>query len=61
MEFLDIGLLRGLLTVLLMAAFLGLCVWAYSRRRQAEFDEAARLPLEDDTGEVPSSDNGDRR
>lgn len=61
MEYLDIGLLRGLLTVLLMAAFLGLCVWAFSRRRKADFDEAARLPLEDDAGAPPAPDNGGRR
>lgn len=44
----DIGTFRGVMTALLMAAFIGLVIWAYSRRRHADFDEAARLPLEED-------------
>jgi cytochrome c oxidase cbb3-type subunit 4 len=42
------GILRGLTTVLAMLAFIAVCVWAYSRRRQRKFDEAAQLPLEED-------------
>jgi cytochrome c oxidase cbb3-type subunit 4 len=45
----DIGTFRGLMTALLMALFVGLVLWAYSRRRQADFTAAAALPLEDDT------------
>jgi cytochrome c oxidase cbb3-type subunit 4 len=44
----DMGLFRGIVTVVLMALFIGLVLWAYSRRRQATFDAAARLPLDDD-------------
>ena len=44
----DINDLRGLSTVLLMVAFIGLVVWAYSRKRQQAFDEAANLPFADD-------------
>jgi cytochrome c oxidase cbb3-type subunit 4 len=29
-------------------AFLAIVVWAYSSKRKARFDEAARLPLDDD-------------
>lgn len=35
-------------TLLLIIAFIGIVVWAYSSRRKSDFDEAARLPLEDD-------------
>jgi cytochrome c oxidase cbb3-type subunit 4 len=42
------GILRGLATVFAMLAFVGVSVWAYSRRRRPQFDEAARLPLEED-------------
>ena len=44
----DINDLRGLSTVLLFIAFVGLCFWAYSSRRKAEFDEAASLPFADE-------------
>jgi cytochrome c oxidase cbb3-type subunit IV len=44
----DIGTFRGVLTAILMALFIALVFWAYSRRRKRDFDEAARLPLEDD-------------
>jgi len=42
------GILRGVATVLAMLAFVGVSVWAYSRRRRPQFDEAAQLPLEED-------------
>ncbi len=41
----DIGTIRGLITLLLMLAFIGLVFWAYSRRRKADFDEMAQLPF----------------
>ena len=42
------GLLHGLWTAILLAAFLAIVVWAWSARRRRDFEEAARLPLEDD-------------
>ncbi len=44
----DINDLRGLSTALLMFAFIGLCFWAYSRKRKKTFDEAANLPFADE-------------
>jgi cytochrome c oxidase cbb3-type subunit IV len=44
----DIGTFRGILTAVLLGLFVWLVVWAYSKSRRASFDEAARLPLEDD-------------
>jgi cytochrome c oxidase cbb3-type subunit 4 len=41
----DIGTVRGLITLLLMLAFVGLVIWAYSKRRKADFDEMANLPF----------------
>jgi cytochrome c oxidase cbb3-type subunit 4 len=41
----DIGTVRGLITLLLMLAFIGLVVWAYSKRRKADFDEMAQMPF----------------
>ncbi len=45
----DIGTVRGLITVALLIAFIALVFWAYSKRRKADFDELARMPLEDDS------------
>lgn len=41
------GLISGLVTVLLLAVFLYGCYWAFSAQRKQDFEEAARLPLED--------------
>lgn len=40
--------LRALLTAVLFFAFIGLCLWAWSSRRRADFDASAALPLEED-------------
>jgi cytochrome c oxidase cbb3-type subunit 4 len=61
------GTWRGLFTVFMFLAFIGIVLWAWSNRRKKDFDEAAELPLEDDefvsvngmpTGKVPQG--GDR-
>ena len=44
----DINDLRGLSTLFLMIAFVGLCFWAYSNKRKVTFDEAANLPFADE-------------
>lgn len=35
-------------TVLLVVLFIGIVAWAWSGRRRQSFDEAAKMPLEDD-------------
>ncbi len=40
--------LRALWTLLSFVAFVGIAVWAYSSLPKKRFDEAARLPLDDD-------------
>lgn len=44
----DINDLRGLSTAFLMMSFIGLCFWAYSKKRKRAFDEAANLPFADE-------------
>jgi len=44
----DINTLRGLITVVLLFAFIGVILWAYSSKRKKSFDEAAQLPFADD-------------
>ena len=41
----DINLLRSIVTVVAFVVFIGIVVWAWSRRNQADFDEAAQLPF----------------
>ncbi|MFT6052866.1 MAG: cytochrome c oxidase cbb3-type subunit 4 [Halioglobus sp.] len=44
----DINDLRGLSTLFLMISFVGLCIWAYSKKRKSDFDEAANIPFADE-------------
>ena len=37
--------LRVALTVLSFLIFVGIAIWAFSRRRRRDFDEAAQLPF----------------
>jgi len=39
--------------ILLLLAFLGLWAWAWSRKRKPMFDEASKLPLEEDEDVAP--------
>ncbi len=50
----DIGTLRGLGTLLIFVAFIGLVFWAYNSKRKSSFDEAANLPFADE--EPPSNE-----
>jgi cytochrome c oxidase cbb3-type subunit 4 len=44
----DIGTLRGLGTLVVMLAFIGLAIWVFSGRRQRDFEQASLLPFADD-------------
>lgn len=44
----SIGLVRGLITAILFAAFIALWFWAWGKQRKPEFEAAARLPFESD-------------
>ena len=44
----DLNDLRAAVTVASLAMFVAIWVWAWKKRNQAGFDEAARLPLQDD-------------
>lgn len=41
----------GIVTTALLVVFIGGWVWAWSPRRRDEFEEAARLPLDDGNAE----------
>jgi len=40
-------MVAGIITVTLLVVFVGGALWVYSPRRKREFDEASRLPLDD--------------
>jgi cytochrome c oxidase cbb3-type subunit IV len=42
--------LRIGVTLMSFIIFIGIMVWAWSRRNKARFDEAAMLPFTDETG-----------
>ncbi|MBN9371542.1 MAG: cytochrome oxidase [Hydrogenophaga sp. SCN 70-13] len=44
----DINTLRSIVTVISLLVFLGIVAWAWSRRNRERFDEAARLPFQDE-------------
>jgi len=48
----DINFLRSVITVVALAAFLGIVWWAYAPARRERFERDAQLPFNDD-GERP--------
>ena len=44
----DITILRELVTVASFATFIGIIGWAWSGRNRAVFEEAGRIPFEQD-------------
>jgi len=44
----DVTNLRIIATVVSFVTFIGIMVWAFSRRNAKRFEEAARLPFEQD-------------
>jgi cytochrome c oxidase cbb3-type subunit IV len=47
----NFGLLLGLWTIIVMIFFLGVVVWAWSKKRKKEFDEAAMIPFRENNDE----------
>ena len=52
------GIVNGIMTVVLMAIFIGIVVWAWRRERRQQFDQAAALPLEEDVNVGMSAGTG---
>lgn len=44
----DVNTLRIIATLLSLGTFLAIAAWAYSRRNRDRFDEAARIPFDQD-------------
>ncbi len=41
-------MISGIVTAVLLVMFIGGWIWAWSPARRTEFDDAARMPLEED-------------
>ena len=54
----DANIIRGALLIGLIIGFVGIWIWAWSKKRKPDFDRAARMPLEED---VPESESGARQ
>ena len=48
----DINTVRGLISIALLIAFIGIVFWAYSSKRKTSFEEAANLPFADDENDA---------
>lgn len=40
--------MSSVMTVVMMAVFIGIVLWAWSGKRREDFEAAARVPLDDD-------------
>jgi cytochrome c oxidase cbb3-type subunit IV len=56
----DMNIFRGVITGLLILFFIGLCIWAYSSKRKAFFEEAAWMAVEDEQKRNSSNVNKDK-
>ncbi|MCX2541550.1 CcoQ/FixQ family Cbb3-type cytochrome c oxidase assembly chaperone [Pseudomonas sp. COW5] len=50
----SVGLIRGLGTVVVFLAFVGLTLWVFNRKRTPEFAEARLLPFADEPQPDPT-------
>ncbi len=44
----DINILRSITMIIGLVAFIGIMIWAWSAKNKERFDEAAKLPFEQD-------------
>jgi cbb3-type cytochrome oxidase subunit 3 len=56
----DGALLHSLWTVLLLVTFVAIVAWAFILKRPADFEDAARMPLELDESENESTEGKGR-
>jgi cytochrome c oxidase cbb3-type subunit 4 len=54
----DVNDMRAAVTVFSFVLFIGVMAWTWSKRRAADFDEAAHLPFADD---AQRADKGETR
>jgi cytochrome c oxidase cbb3-type subunit 4 len=52
----DYGTLRGLVALLILALFIIIVVWSYSKKQKSAFDEAANSIFEEDKDQTDLND-----
>lgn len=57
----DVATYHSIYTVVLVVIFAAIVIWAYSKRRKKDFDEAARLPLDDEPHDRPRGGHGEEQ
>lgn len=57
----DAATYHSIYTVVLAVIFAAIVIWAYSKRRKKDFDEAARLPLDDEPRGGPGGGHGEEK
>jgi cytochrome c oxidase cbb3-type subunit 4 len=53
----DSGTISGIVTAVFIVVFIGIVWWAYSKGNKSRFEDAGKLPFEDDT----SAKQGDKQ
>ena len=52
----DMGIVRGLFTAIILVLFVGIWAWSWSKKRHADFEAAAQLPFGDDEAPPATED-----
>ena len=53
----SVTFVQSVWTVMAMAVFIGIVVWAFSRRKKADFEKAGRMAIDDDKPANDSMNN----
>lgn len=48
------GTLSGIVTIIFIVVFIGIVWWAFSKRNRQHFEDAGRLPFEEDNARTVS-------
>lgn len=54
------GTYAGLVTLVLFVCFVGGLIWLFGKRRRADFEDAARMPLEDEPSTARQDESAQR-
>ena len=52
------GIAHGIWTLILVITFVAIVIWTFSKSKKAEFEQAARIPLEDEVTDTLDSTHG---
>jgi cytochrome c oxidase cbb3-type subunit 4 len=51
----DLVMIRSVMTLVAFLTFVGIICWAWSGQRKADFEEAARLPFDNEDGDLANA------